>query len=78
MGTLNRENSRCYFFDTLLQNRSTHSILEQLYKGHTNYPATFLVWYSTNSFGRITKRDIQTLKQQVNRGTTMWSKHYRD
>lgn len=63
MSTLNKEHSCCYFFDTLLQNTSTHSILEEL---HTKDIQTtlllFLVWYSTNSFGRITKRDIQTLK----------------
>ena len=57
------EQSCCHFFESLMHHPSTHPILASL---HTKDMQTtlllFLIWYSTNDFGRIRKRDIQTLR----------------
>ena len=56
------EQSCCHFFETLAANSRTKPLLSALHtKDIQTTLVLFLIWYSTNHYGRVTKRDIGTL-----------------
>lgn len=58
------EQSCCHFFETLSTHSRTRTLLSALHtKDIQTTLVLFLIWYSTNNYGRVSKRDIETLKE---------------